>query len=341
MLKNFKDNLIEHETVKGFFRHPTHLHIFVSRSGLVYNDELGYVVPQSSSKGYFKACGRPVHLWVCETFLNVPEHLKGGRIVGNHENGITSDNNLSNLEWTSYSGNSIHAYRTGLRSDNVPVLIKDLRSGEIIRYYSQEQAGLVFNVGGGTIQWFLKPENIGKIFHKFFLVIREGTKWPDVGQDAIDPVGPGRDRKVYVADYKLNVRIVFPSLVQAGEHLGIKMHTLYARLRKLHSKGMVGYVVKDFGLWYLDAYLEEMPFDTQYMPELAKPPYGKRGPRKQVALIVTDLTTGKKETVLNSEVFARRLGVRKNTFQRYIYFHNGIWKNLYHVRYVNDNDPTE
>ena len=37
----------------------------------------------------------------------------------NHKNGIHDDNKLENLEWITRKANSVHAYRNGLRNDNI------------------------------------------------------------------------------------------------------------------------------------------------------------------------------------------------------------------------------
>jgi hypothetical protein len=51
-----------------------------------------------------------LHRLIAETFLPNPESLK----VVNHKDGNKLNNILSNLEWTTYSGNALHAKETGL-----------------------------------------------------------------------------------------------------------------------------------------------------------------------------------------------------------------------------------
>lgn len=66
----------------------------------------GYLVVALSINSKYK--NHYVHRLVASAFLD-----KVGRVV-NHLDGIKSNNNVSNLEWTTYSKNTIHAYKNKL-----------------------------------------------------------------------------------------------------------------------------------------------------------------------------------------------------------------------------------
>lgn len=85
--------------------------------------------PYRSKHGYLNVILRinninknyQVHRLVMESFVDNPEK----KLTVNHLDGIKSNNNLSNLEWNTYSENLKHAFNIGLNSN---VGIKNPRS---------------------------------------------------------------------------------------------------------------------------------------------------------------------------------------------------------------------
>lgn len=73
-----------------------------------------------------------IHKLVAQAFISNPNN----KPTVNHLNGIKTDNNISNLEWATYSENLSHAYKAGLRT---PVLIKDVGQKNYKRKLKPEQ----------------------------------------------------------------------------------------------------------------------------------------------------------------------------------------------------------
>jgi len=101
-------------------------------------DTVGYLQVRLYLNGVRKV--GVIHRLVAEAFIANPE----GKRAVNHKNGNKLDNDVSNLEWVTYSENLIHAWENGLRSYNgkcdVPVL--QIKDGIVVkRHKSLSEAG--------------------------------------------------------------------------------------------------------------------------------------------------------------------------------------------------------
>jgi hypothetical protein len=76
-------------------------------------NETGYYILQLCDSGKIK--NYSIHSLLGKHFLKNPEN----KPCINHKNGIKIDIELSNLEWATYSENSIHAFETGLQIPNM------------------------------------------------------------------------------------------------------------------------------------------------------------------------------------------------------------------------------
>lgn len=99
--------------IKGFDHHT------INEQGVVTNLKTGKVLtPNIRKNGYYlmtiyefnKSYKRYLHRILAETFIPNPEN----KLTVNHIDGNKLNNDLSNLEWASYSENIAHAHRTGL-----------------------------------------------------------------------------------------------------------------------------------------------------------------------------------------------------------------------------------
>lgn len=73
-------------------------------------DTKGYLTVNLYKDGTRKT--KRVHILVAETFIPNPENLP----VVNHIDGDKTNPNYMNLEWVSYSENTVHAHKTGLQT---------------------------------------------------------------------------------------------------------------------------------------------------------------------------------------------------------------------------------
>lgn len=114
----------------------------------VYSDDEGRYVNQS------------VHVLVALAFRGLPP--RDVKSIPNHLDGNKLNNHETNIEWTTYSGNITHAYKTGLRTDNKYVLGKDLETGEIKEWYSLGECGRQFGVKAERVWDWCRKRNVYK-----------------------------------------------------------------------------------------------------------------------------------------------------------------------------------
>lgn len=69
----------------------------------------------------------------------------------NHKDANRRNNDLDNLEWCSRTENLIHAFKSGLRTDNIRVKIRNTSTGEVKSYYSASELARVLNVTETTV----------------------------------------------------------------------------------------------------------------------------------------------------------------------------------------------
>lgn len=87
---------------------------FVSPNGNIYNRHGDLMVGAVGRCGYrhiiLNRKNRNVHRVIAETFIPNPNNFA----CVNHKDGNKLNNSVDNLEWCTYSENTLHSYRTGL-----------------------------------------------------------------------------------------------------------------------------------------------------------------------------------------------------------------------------------
>ena len=110
------------------------------------NEDQGYFVVNLRKNNTSKIT--LVHRLVAEAFIPNPENLP----TINHKDGNKHNNDVSNLEWSSYSYNNIHALQHSLRQPRgYKVLQVDLDGNIIQEFKSISEASRVTGIGRGVI----------------------------------------------------------------------------------------------------------------------------------------------------------------------------------------------
>jgi hypothetical protein len=334
-----KTDLVEHSTFKDFYQHPGYPHLYVSREGAVFNQENGSFSRMRTFGNYRTFDNKPVHGLVAETFLEIPEGLTRQEVIPNHKNGLKWDCRVSNLEWTTSQGNVQHAYEAGLRTDNNPVLVKDLYTGEIQRFYSLQACARHFNVNGFRIHYYLKPENIGKAWFGHYLLIREGMEWPEVGPEVLNHSKPGLPKDTVVYDKIDEVWLIFTGVGEAALHTDIKTGTITSGIQRAKDKGKIWYETSRWNFCYLSDHLGALPKDPVRIERSIKM-YDNSVPLRQpIPVQVENLDTGEVKGYPSSEALAVELGVKKNTLQKHLWCNQGVWKQTLKVTYLDPIRP--
>ena len=140
----FKNGPLEVEGNPGFYYVPFATRYAISETGVLINLETGAVkawtatkpdIKRNSKGGYnysrvVSDTGRSLtlfrHRTLCMVFKSYGPNIHS--LVVNHKDGEPSNDELDNLEWTTYSRNNSHALDTGLRTKVRPVLMKNLET---------------------------------------------------------------------------------------------------------------------------------------------------------------------------------------------------------------------
>ena len=137
--------------------------------------------------------------------------------VVNHLNGVKGDDRLDNLEWTTHRGNLEHAEEIGLTNNYRPIDVRDIDTGEVVRYPSMGACAVYLGFSKDAIKWRVdsgeervfperKQYRYGKITTPWFIPdvsrsIRFGTSRSVLLKDVITDVVQGFERATDVCDF--------------------------------------------------------------------------------------------------------------------------------------------
>ncbi len=330
----------EHPRLKGFFSYPAFPYIYVSKDGYLFNSETNkFLTISKTGKNYqyisIKEKRISIHRILAEMFLKKPKDIADEDLIVNHIDGCKGNNNLSNLEWTTYSGNSLHAYQNGLRNDNHVILLKEVGKDEIKRFYSLQETARFLGVNGYKVHTYLKNRFNRRPLLEKYLLTREGEEWPDESLVlTLRDITNSLPRDLVVVDTKEKKTFILEGYQNTADFIKIGINTLRHGVKKAHKTGKP-FVINQFEIYYLEDFPTYVANDVTYIKNQRNSGWftGDR-PHPPKPILVTDLITKEQYRLDSSEELAKRLDVPKNTLQKHILYNNGVWKKQLKVEYV-------
>lgn len=229
---------VEDPSHPGFFIIPGFSRYRINRNGTIinvalnrymswYRDKAGYAMFGLTSDNGVRAI-HPAHRLLAIAFIPTEKDYR--QLDVNHKDGDKTNNSLGNLEWASRQANCLHAYSTGLRSDNIRVLVRDLRYGKDTEYFSLEECGRVLGCDGETVRLRIKSDG-QRVFMPGILIKRADsqTPWLPVSDLSKELRRNGLRRTIKVQWSNGDV-IEYPSMGKAAKALGINLATLSWRI---------------------------------------------------------------------------------------------------------------
>lgn len=313
---------VEHPDFKGYYYYKD-TRFVINRDGRCIDTvRMCSILPRVKPDKYYQLydpdmkISHVFHRAVASLFVRCPGNEDV--LLVNHLDGVKCHNWASNLEWTTYAGNSIHAYATGLRADNKNILVKDLTTDVVIDYYSLNRAAVGLDVNPGTLHVYLNNTKSAPFKDKY-VAIYKGEKWPLL---TIDDVGKHRNgrAKELILIYPDKTKVICGSVGIAAKILNVAAHNIYGYLNK-NSKT---FILPDHDVMYLSDYKECILDAKRDQSTSLQGTY--RPVRKPTRIRVTDVTDGSVEEWESTEKFATFHGTSKNTVQKRINVTGGRWK---------------
>ncbi len=172
------------------------------------------------------------HLVTLSTFKEKPVLQVGEMLVCNHLDGVKWHNNIMNIEWTSQSQNTYHAYMMGLNWKSTRVWMKDLRTGEITEHYSLRDAAKEYAIPHTQISKWLNQQTRAFPLERFYDAATETIQFANLTSEDV-----GKAYALYeglvVWSHDESEKYLFESTVAAAKFLRVAYHNLMKDLSRL------------------------------------------------------------------------------------------------------------
>ncbi len=243
-------------------------------------------------------------------------------LIVNHLDGDGGNNETSNLEWCTYSENTIHAYATGLQSNTLRcILIKETATGNVTEYASIIEASRVTGLGKHLISARVRRHE-GVPFSDGYAI-----KYADSDvQWKTGPVIKTVNRSVPIACYNIldKTLVVCGNSVEAAQVTGVAQGTILKHIQVQSKFPWSGFLFR-----YFNSDMSPFPVYTAEQMALFRIPNRRA---TACGALVEDLMTGTKEVVLLSEL-AERFG-KKRAYINKIVTEGKVFKERFKLKMV-------
>lgn len=333
----FKKNPKESEIVKGFYEVPDVPGLLVNKLGHVYNMVSGKIMPKTvetckQSNFYLHVGIHLVHRLVAETFLS-KEHLKENEIaIINHIDGNKRNNRVENLEWTNYSGNITHAYASGLRTDNIPIEIRDVETGEVSIFYSYWDCARKLGTNGASVWNYLNRSNRDRLFRNKYEMRTTDKDWEIINLPLAKQKAYLDSNPIFLLHKPTKKCFIFDNIAEASDFMHCAFTTLNNNLIRLYQTGEKSVDINEWVVMFLCNAEEWFTEKTEHIKR--KP--GNKNPTRRISsrINVFFQETGITKQYSSLQEFSNILGIKKDTMEKHIYANDGWFHDKYRITYL-------
>lgn len=251
--------------------------------------------------GKLSSIGR--HRLLALAFLGIPDNVD--KMVINHKDGVPGNDTLDNLEWCIRGENNRHAITEGLRTDILPVLARNILTGEEHRFVNAKICAEQLDLRSQ----FMVTQRINNKFglrryaDGWLFKRDDGIPWPDVNwlELPIVRIGTVNDYAVYNVHDRV-IRI-FSGSDEVSDYIKVARGTVQVHIQTNTKAPMNGYIVRYYSKDI------KFPIFNDRILAICKD-YPVKQPK---GLIMTNVETGEETFFTSTKKASVELGLKSST----------------------------